>query len=145
MRRVIFNQKGGVGKTTITCNLAAISAFEGKSTLVVDLDAQSNSTQYLLGRKCADPDITIARFFKDTLSLNPFGKSQNPSLNDIVHETPFQNLCIIPSHLEIEALQSRLESRYKIYKLREALMNLNKFDQVFIDTPRCSTFLAVPR
>ena len=49
MNRVIFNKKGGVGKSTITCNLAAISASKGKTTLVVDLDTQGNSTHYLLG------------------------------------------------------------------------------------------------
>jgi len=68
MRRVIFNQKGGVGKSTITCNLAAISAQQGKRTLVVDLDVQGNSTQYLLGHKIVDSDKTIAHFFKDSLS-----------------------------------------------------------------------------
>ena len=49
MRRVVFNQKGGVGKSTITCNLAALSAAEGHRTLVVDLDPQGNSSHYLLG------------------------------------------------------------------------------------------------
>ena len=49
MRRVVFNQKGGVGKSTITCNLAAIAAQQGWRTLVVDLDPQGNSTRYLLG------------------------------------------------------------------------------------------------
>ena len=62
MRRVIFNQKGGVGKSTITCNLAAVNAIEGKRTLVVDLDIQGNSTQYLLGQKVSDPDQSIAYF-----------------------------------------------------------------------------------
>lgn len=51
MRRVVFNQKGGVGKSSITCNLAAISAARGKRTLVVDLDPQGNSTHYLLGSR----------------------------------------------------------------------------------------------
>ena len=39
MRRVVFNQKGGVGKTSITCNLAAIGAAMGYRTLVVDLES----------------------------------------------------------------------------------------------------------
>ena len=49
MRRVVFNQKGGVGKTSITCNLAAIGAALGYRTLVVDLDVQGNTTHYLVG------------------------------------------------------------------------------------------------
>jgi chromosome partitioning protein len=51
MLRVIFNQKGGVGKSTIACNLAAISAAAGQETLVIDLDMQGNSTHYLLGKQ----------------------------------------------------------------------------------------------
>src|SRR5690606_26308900 len=47
--RVVFNQKGGVGKTTIVCNLAAIAASRGLRTLVIDLDTQGNATQYLGG------------------------------------------------------------------------------------------------
>lgn len=141
MRRVIFNQKGGVGKSTITCNLAAISAVEGKRTLVIDLDVQGNSTQYLLGRKETESDKTIALFFKDCLSLSLFGGNNTLSgLEAAIHETPFPNLFVIPSHPELEPLQSRLESRFKIFKLREALEKLQGFDNIYIDTPPVLNF-----
>lgn len=47
--RVVFNQKGGVGKSSITVNLAAISAYQGLKTLVIDLDPQANSSQFYWG------------------------------------------------------------------------------------------------
>ncbi|MFI3157427.1 MAG: ParA family protein [Methylococcaceae bacterium] len=141
MRRVIFNQKGGVGKSTITCNLAAISAVEGKRTLVIDLDVQGNSTQYLLGNKVSDSDKTIAHFFKDCLSLSLFGGGASGSgLESAIHETPFPNLFVIPSHPELEPLQSRLESRMKIFKLKEALEKLEGFDEIYMDTPPILNF-----
>jgi len=141
MRRVIFNQKGGVGKSTITCNLAAISAVEGKRTLVIDLDVQGNSTQYLLGHKVAESDKTIALFFKDCLSLSLFsGNAANSGLEAVIHETPFPNLYVIPSHPELEPLQGRLESRFKIFKLKEALEKLHGFDNIYIDTPPILNF-----
>lgn len=139
MRRVIFNQKGGVGKSTITCNLAAISAIEGKKTLVIDLDIQGNASQYLMGHKESDPNKSIAHFFKDSLSLGLFG-GQGTGLESLVQETPFPNLYIIPSHPELEPLQGRLESRYKIFKLKEALEQLEGFDAVYMDTPPILNF-----
>ncbi|MCF7969902.1 MAG: ParA family protein [Methylococcaceae bacterium] len=139
MRRVIFNQKGGVGKSTITCNLAAISAMEGKRTLVIDLDIQGNATQYLLGQKVTDSDKTVAHFFKSCLSLGLFG-GQAGGLEDIIHETPFPNLFVLPSHPELEPLQGRLESRYKIFKLKEELDKLEGFDEIYIDTPPILNF-----
>lgn len=140
MRRVIFNQKGGVGKSTITCNLAAISAVEGKRTLVIDLDVQGNSTQYLLGGKVSDSDKTIAHYFKDCLSLSLFGSNNNSGLEHAIHETPFPNLYVIPSHPDLEPLQARLESRFKIFKLKEGLDSLQGFDSIYLDTPPILNF-----
>ena len=140
IRRVIFNQKGGVGKSTISCNLAAIDAMEGKRTLVVDLDIQGNTSQYLLGEKVSDPDRTLASFFKGCVSIGLFGKGNSGALVDLIHETPFPNLFVLPSQPELEPLQSRLESRYKIFKLREALDELEGFDSIYMDTPPILNF-----
>lgn len=139
MRRVVFNQKGGVGKSTISCNLAAINAVEGKKTLVIDLDIQGNSTQYLLGKKVSESEKTIAHFFKDSLSISLFG-SNNSGLENIIMQTPFPNLYVIPSHQELESLQSRLEARMKNFKLREALDKLTGFDDIYLDTPPVLNF-----
>ena len=140
MRRVIFNQKGGVGKSTITCNLAAISAMQGKRTLVIDLDVQGNSTQYLLGHKVTDSEKTIAVFFKDCLSLSLFGSNNGSGIDSVIHETPFPNLFVLPSHPDLEPLQGRLESRFKIFKLKEALDKLEGFDEIYMDTPPVLNF-----
>lgn len=136
MRRVVFNQKGGVGKSTITCNLAAISAAKGKRTLVVDLDPQGNSTQYLLG-DTSGLETTLADFFDQTLNfkLNP------KETEEFIVATPFERLFVMPSEHALEDLQGKLESRYKIFKLREALNELaDDYDQVYIDTPPALNF-----
>lgn len=137
MRRVVFNQKGGVGKSTITCNLAAISAQQGLRTLVIDLDPQGNSTHYLLGAPGEAQDITLADFFDQTLNfkLNP------KATTDFVLASPFERLHVMPSHPQLEELQGKLESRYKIYKLRDALDELaDQYDCIYIDTPPALNF-----
>src|SRR5512135_2388857 len=120
MRRVVFNQKGGVGKSTITCNLAAISAFQGMRTLVVDLDPQGNSSQYLLGAQAEKMQPSVAEMFDQMLHFRLISKKTE----EFIHPTPFPNLDILTSSAALDELAGKLESRYKIYKLREALQEL---------------------
>ncbi|WP_137938555.1 ParA family protein [Chitinivorax sp. B] len=137
MKRVIFNQKGGVGKSTITVNLAAIAASEGMRTLVLDLDPQGNATRYLLGDQADQVKPTLAELFAQTLSFSLYSRK----ISDFVHATPFDKLSLIPSSPELADMQSKLESRYKIFKLRDSLKEItNQFDCVFIDTPPALNF-----
>lgn len=136
MRRVVFNQKGGVGKSTITCNLAAISAARGRKTLVLDLDPQGNSTQYLLGRSGEECEANAAEFFDQMLNF----KLRPKKPEEFASATPFGNLHVLASHPQLDELMGKLESRYKIYKLRDALNELEGFDEVWIDTPPALNF-----
>jgi len=134
---VVFNQKGGVGKSTITCNLAAISASQGLRTLVIDLDPQGNSTSYLLGGFATDDQPSVAGFFEQTLSYS--FRSVAPT--EFVVETPFENLDLMPSSAALTELVVKLESRQKIYKLREALQQLaDTYDRIYIDTAPALNF-----
>ncbi len=132
MRWVVFNQKGGVGKSTIVCNLAAISSRKGRRTLVVDLDPQGNSSQYLLGRQAAaEAKLHLGTFFEETLGLGLFRRG----IREMVHPTPILNLDLLPSSPVLEAIQGKLEARHKIMKLREGLGELQEYDTVYLDTP----------
>ncbi len=137
MPLVVFNQKGGVGKSTITCNLAAISASQGHRTLVIDLDPQGNSSAYLLGDSAQDDQPTVADFFENTLSFSLRG----PAPDEYTVATPHDNLRVMASSPALDALQTKLESRHKIYKLREALQKLaDNYDRIYIDTPPALNF-----
>jgi chromosome partitioning protein len=137
MPLVVFNQKGGVGKSTITCNLAAISAAQGLRTLVIDLDQQGNSTSYLLGDSAAEDQPNVAGFFENTLSFS----LRTVAPDDFIVGTPHEGLDLMPSSPALDELQGKLESRHKLYKLREALQKLGEtYDRIYIDTPPALNF-----
>jgi len=137
MRYVVFNQKGGVGKSTITCNLAAISAQQGLRTLVVDLDPQGNSSHYLLGDALQEDSLGAADFFDQTLKF----AARPKAIAEFVVASPWEGLSVMRSTPALDELHTKLESRYKIYKLREALEELEEdFDRIYIDTPPALNF-----
>lgn len=140
MKRVVFNQKGGVGKSSITVNLAAISASKGLKTLVIDLDTQCNASQYLLGMdiyQTAAPTPNIGDYFNQTLSFRL--KEKSPM--EFVHTTQFESLFVIPASPELGELQYQLERKHKIYKFRSMLRSLGRqFDVIYIDTPPAFNF-----
>ena len=139
MKWAVFNQKGGVGKTSITCNLAASFAKAGRKVLVIDLDAQCNSSRYLLGETYDKVELTVADFFSSSLSFKLFKNS----LQDAIYETSYDKLSVVPADRELKELQPKLEGRYKIFKLSEAIDNIVEtqgFDDVFFDTPPAMNF-----
>ena len=159
--RVVFNQKGGVGKSSIAVNLAAISAYQGFKTLLIDLDPQANSSQYLLGddatysvdKPALEPNVE--NYFEEVLGntqskgllSNAIGsilKNRSKGLESYVHQSPFNNLDVIPASPTLGTLAHALESKHKIYKLRDALQQLaGQYDRVYIDTPPAFNFFTL--
>ena len=94
-RIAVFNQKGGVGKTTTTLNLAALLAAKGADPLVIDLDPQAHLT-----------GICQAVVEASERSLYGF-YSRGATLAGLIKFTP-GNLKVIPSHLDLSKVDAQL-------------------------------------
>ena len=108
---------------------------------MVDLDRQGNSSRYLMGDLMGDasakPMPGAAEFFDATLKFSV----REPRVSDFIVETPWENLHLMPASAALDELHSKLESRHKIYKLRDALKALeNDYDAIWIDTPPALNF-----
>lgn len=122
----IFNQKGGVGKTTTNINLASCLAMKGKKVLILDIDPQGNTTS----------GMGISKRELERTTYEVLINDKMPPEDAILH-TGIQNLSIIPASVdlagaEIELVQ--LEGREK--RLKKALEKIkSKYDYIFIDCP----------
>ena len=142
MRRVIYNQKGGVGKSSIAANLAAISARHGYKTLLIDLDPQCNSSQYLLGSALDQISMTVRDYF--AAAINPGYRASDDDVIRFVSPTDYRGLYVLPSSPELGLIETRLAAKHKIYKLRDAVKILAaQFDAIYFDTPPAFNFFTL--
>jgi len=127
----ISSQKGGVGKTDLCVNLASFLSSMGHKTLLLDLDPQSNATDYLIENR---PTLSSADLLlDDTLDLP-----------QVITNTEFENLDIIPAHLSLSGAGVRLASDVDMqFKLRNKLTGLESYEYVLIDTPPTLGFLTI--
>ena len=121
----IANQKGGVGKTTTSINLAAALAQKGFETLLVDLDPQGNATLSFL-----DPE-QIQTSVYEVLT------EDDKTIKDAVMKTSYKHLSVVPARINLAKFESKLLGDIDShFRLKDRLKSVVKeYKYIIIDTP----------
>jgi len=122
----IFNQKGGVGKTTTNINLAACLAMKGKRILIMDIDPQGNTTSGIgLSKK----------YLENTLYSVLISEDMDP--REAIVSTGIPNLWILPASVELAGAEIELvELEGREQRLKKSLERIkDDYDYIFIDCP----------
>lgn len=132
----ITNQKGGVGKTTTTINLAASLVEQGKRVLLIDLDPQGNASTGL-GIEIDDREFTTYELLVEDVVLS-----------DVIMSTSIEGLSIIPATVDLSSADIELISNEKRSfllhdALRQSAMDSFEYDYILIDCPPSLNLLTV--
>ena len=128
----VTNQKGGVGKTTTTVNLAYFLAKKGLNTLIVDFDPQGNASSGLGIDK---------QHLEGTMGEVLLGEK---TLQDVVVPTKHKNLSIAPATPHLANTEAELaQAQHRFVRLKNAIASLEGYDIVLIDCPPALSLLTV--